>query len=325
MTRAPLPAQLGRELLAFLVRRAGLLLPLSILSGLVFPALAEIVSPLLAPAIVALLVLAMVRVPWPEVGRLLRRPLFPALGAIWMLAALPLLVGGIGYASGMERPLAAATMIGASGPALMSGPSIAALLGLNSGLALVLAVSTLVLVPFTLPALAGLASHGAIAIPTLGLFLRSLLTVGGCLAAALVLRRAAGPARLERNGALLDGISVVILVLFAVGVMHGITQQFLDDPLLVLRYVAAAFLLNAGTQVASALLFFRVGFRDSLTVALIAGCRNTALFLAVIPPPIDPAIALFVAAAQLSLYILPFVFEPLYRALMRRQSRRAAG
>jgi BASS family bile acid:Na+ symporter len=305
----------------FLIRRANLLVPISISTGLAFPEAAEWLKPILAPTIVVFLLLGMIRVPWEEVLRLLHRPRAAALGILWMLVLVPLAVGAVGRWSGIDPSLAAALMIGTAGPALTVGPSLAALFGLNAGLALVATVGSLLVLPLTLPMIADLATGGAVTIPVFGLFLRTFLTVGGSFALSLAVRRFAGAHRLQRNARFMDATNIVLLVVFAVAVMNGVTHRFEIEPLVVVRYVFAAFAANFVVQLATALLFSN-GLRDGLTLALVSGNRNTAILLAIVPPPIDPAIALFVAAAQLPIYILPFTLEPAYRRILHYSLRK---
>ena len=59
--------------------------------GVALPSLAALARPLLAPAVVTLLFLALLRVDWGAMADHARRPLFNILVAIWMLVASPLL------------------------------------------------------------------------------------------------------------------------------------------------------------------------------------------------------------------------------------------
>jgi BASS family bile acid:Na+ symporter len=173
------------------------------------------------------------------------------------------------------------------------------------------------IVPFSLPLLTYLVTQEAIVSSMQGLLVRSLVTIFGALAIAIVLRESVGADNLRRHAKVIDAGSVIILIVFAIGVMDGLTTQFAADPGQVARYILVAVIVNLLVQFSSAIVFRSHGYRDALTLSLITGSRNTALLLAVVPPPIDPAIALFVGAAQFPLYVLPFVLEPLYRRLTR--------
>jgi hypothetical protein len=58
--------------------------------------------------------------------------------------------------------------------------------------------------------------------------------------------------------------------------------------------------------------------RQILTVALIAGNRNIALFLAALPPEAVGFLTLFVAVYQIPMYVTPLFAGRLYRRLIGR-------
>lgn len=306
------------RLLELLSCSSRFLLPAGLATGLAAPELAALLRPALPMAVFLLLVLAMIRIPWSHILSLLRRPGFPALCTGWALLAVPLLVALAWWSTGWDATLGYALVIASAGPALMAGPAFALLVGLNAALALVVTVSTLIVVPFSLPFVTWLATQEAIVPSAPAFLLRSLVIVFGALAIASALRRAVGPAWLDRQAGRIDAVSIVVLFLFAIGVMEGMAQQFSADPAKVARYVVAAFLVNLLVQLASAVVFRARGYHDALTVSLVTGGKNAAILLAIVPPPIDPAIVLYVGAAQFPLYILPFMLEPVYRRLSRR-------
>jgi BASS family bile acid:Na+ symporter len=293
------------------------LLPAGLILGLLLPDIAAFIRPALPLVVFLLLILAMIRIPWHQVISLLRHPVFPALCIVWNLFLVPLIVAIVWKWVGWDKSLGYALTIASAAPALMSGPSFALLVGLNAALALVVTVGTLVFVPFSLPLLTYLVTQEAIVPSAQGLFVRSLVTVFGALAIAGFLRNALGADRLRRHAKTIDAASIIILIVFAIGVVDGLSKQFATDPGQVAQYIFVAVLVNLLVQFASAIAFRSQGYRDALTLSLITGSRNTALLLAIVPPPIDPAITLFVGAAQFPLYVLPFVLEPLYRRLSR--------
>jgi BASS family bile acid:Na+ symporter len=121
----------------------------------------------------------------------------------------------------------------------------------------------------------------------------------------------------------MDGIAVLLLVLFAVAIMDGVTERFLSDPAHVLVFLAVAFAAYIGFQGAGAAVFALLGRRSALTVGFSSGNRNMALLLAVLPAGVDPDIPLYFALGQLPIYVLPAVLTPIYRRLLTNKS--AAG
>jgi len=80
------------SLLAFLSRQARWALPAGVFVGILFPRLAELLRPLLTPAVIGTLTGALLRLDWSRFADLGRRPLLPAALAIWQLLLSPLLV-----------------------------------------------------------------------------------------------------------------------------------------------------------------------------------------------------------------------------------------
>jgi hypothetical protein len=57
--------------------------------------------------------------------------------------------------------------------------------------------------------------------------------------------------------------------------------------------------------------------RLALAAGLLAGNRNQALFLAVLPATADPGVLLFFALGQVPMFLSPFLLRPVYRRLAR--------
>jgi BASS family bile acid:Na+ symporter len=109
----------------------------------------------------------------------------------------------------------------------------------------------------------------------------------------------------------------VFLVIFAVDVMEGVMARRLAEPAHVGLFTVAAFALNAAQQAAGGAIFWLAGRRVALTVGLLFGYRNMALILAVLGDAAPADFLLYVAAAQLPMYMLPIVNLPFYRRLLR--------
>ncbi len=133
---------------------------------------------------------------------------------------------------------------------------------------------------------------------------------------AVVLRRhPANPLveSLKRNA---NGLVVILMLVFAVAVMDGVTARLVADPLYVAALLAIAFAVQALLQAATALGFLWLGRRTAFTLGFLAGNRNMGLLLAVLPAGLHPDIALYFALAQFPIYILPAVLKPLYGRFM---------
>ncbi|SOD89603.1 hypothetical protein [Caenispirillum bisanense] len=287
----------------------------SVFAGLALPELATTLRPLLPPAVAVLLVLSMLRMDWAAVLDYARRPARMGLALAWVLVGAPVVMAAVVAPLGLSDGLRAALILMAASAPIMSSPALAVLLGLDASLALVVVVAATLTMPFTAPWAADLLAHLPLAIPTWELTARLAGLVAGSVAAALVLRRLIGRARLVAWGRGIDAASVLFLVLFAIAIMDGVTAELIADPARTLLIILGSFAANLGLQAAGAALFWWTGRRAALTVGLVGGNCNMALLLAVLPAEVHPDVPLYFALGQFPIYILPAVLTPLYRRL----------
>ena len=268
------------------------------------------------PAVALLMTLVLLRIDPAQVLAYLRRPWLVALLSAWVLLLCPLAAFAATRAAGMDGPLGAGVVLMAAAAGATTAPAFARLVGLDPEISLVVAVATTALVPLTAPPLAlGLLGIDlAISVP--GLMLRLGLIVGLPGLAALAIRRVLGQARLAAASSAVDGAVVMVLVIFAFGVMDGVQARLLADPLWVLGGIAAATAAALGLNAATALLLAPwLGLRVGLAAGYLAGTRNQALFLATLPAGADPSVLLFFALGQVPMFLGPFLLRPVYDAL----------
>ena len=299
--------------LQVLSRHGATVLAAGIFVGLLIPNLAGWMRPLLPPAVAGLLFLALLRVDWLDLSRHLSRPLVGALLCLWFLLVTPALIWGAVELFAVERGLATALILAAACPPIVSGPAMARLLHLDAPLMLVSVVSASLLAPFTIVAVSSHLIGIDLQVDPWALFLRLAVLIGGCVLAAVVVRRFLGPTRLARCRNVFDTASVVLLLIFAIAIMDGVTVLLAEDPWHLLRFVIAAFAANILLQLLGTGLTAAMGRRPALTVGFATGNRNMGLLLAVLPADTAPDVLLFFALAQLPIYMLPAMVGPAYR------------
>lgn len=299
-------------------RHATTLLPFSLLLGLLFQDIAAAARPLLLPLVVMLLMLALARMDWGRLSALLRRPGPALLLAVLNLIAVPLVVWPIWQGLGLWPSLVTALCLSAMAPGIISAATTATFLRLDSSLALLLSLFTNFLVPFTLPPLALWLLGFDLKIGLFDLSLKLAMIVVLALAGALVIRRWLG-SRIAEAGTTLDGVSVLVLMVFAIPLMDGVVARAAAEPLKLAGFIAGAFggmfLCNIVMTIATWSFLDR---RTALTVGYCSGGRHNALLMAVLPVTADPDIFLFIAAVQFPIYIIPTLLQPLYRRLLPR-------
>ena len=309
----------------FLARHATHALALGVFVGLLAPPLASFARPILTPAIWVLLVLSMLRVDWRDVAVHFRRPLTLTLVLVWMLAVTPLLMWVVVSVFEPRPGLAAAMVMAAGSSPLMSTPAIGILLGLDGALLLAVLVPATLLVSLTLPVVAIAILGLTFELGVGDLMARLAGLVGSALVTAVVVRRLIGGARVAAASELLDGWAVIWLLVFAVGIMDGITARLLADPGDVVSVMGLTFAVYLGLMVAGAVAFLpmsgRIGWRAMMSIGFTSGCRNLAVVLAVLPDDSDPDMMLYFAVGQFPIYIMPAVLKIVAGAVSVRMER----
>ena len=300
-------------ILAWFGKRATECLAAGVFLGLAVPDLANAARPLLVPAIAAMLTLSLLRLDPAGVVGALRRPrlVVPAIGYILLLS--PLLGFAVATVLDLDAGIAVALVVWTASPPLISVPAIATLVGLDGALALTVTTAAGLVVPVTLPPIVFALLGLELDIGAGALMLRLALLLAGTAAVAAVVRRLAGPARLQRHAPAIDGGFVLVMLLFAVAVLDGVTATALASPARVAGLLALVFGASLGMQALGWVVFRVAGVRAAATLALACGNRNMALVLGAAPAAFDPDSFLFLALLQFPIYLLPVILRPIYR------------
>ena len=157
------------------------------------------------------------------------------------------------------------------------------MLGLSAPLALLATVAATVVAPLYLPPLAASLAGVELAIDPLALSARLAVIIGGAVSVAWLLRRHAG-AWVAANPHAMTGVSVLGLILVAVGAMRGMQGHVFAAPAQAVALLGIAFSANAGFQAIGALLFAGMDRTRALTVGLVSGNRNITLVWAAAAP-----------------------------------------
>jgi BASS family bile acid:Na+ symporter len=307
------------SLLGFLSRHARWALPAGVFVGVALPALAHLMRPLLTAAVIGTLTGALLRLDWRRFGDIARRPALPAALALWQLLVSPLLVWYGTALVGLPPDLRLVLLLQAAAPAIGSAAVFALILGLDGVLAALSTVTATLLLPLTLtPLVFLLLPQAGVRVDLVPFFLRVTLLVLVPFVIAWFLRRAIGLARLRRADALLGGSNVLLLVVFAIAVMDGVTERLVGEPatiglLLLSSCVAAALLHLAGY-----LLFHRAGTMVAYTAAVLSGNRNLGLMLVITAGTAGELFSLYVGVAQIPMYFAPLLISPFLRASRAR-------
>jgi predicted Na+-dependent transporter len=288
--------------------------------GLAIPSLATAVRPLLAPALILPLAIALLRLDWRHLYDYARRPVLVAVATIWLLGVSPLLLWLVLQGLPLPPALVQALVLAAASSPVTMCATVSLIIGLDAALAVVVLIVATALVPLTLPVLSLMLLGMNLDIGFATFMARLSWLIGIPFGVALVARRFAGPEWIARNARPLDAIAVISLVIFAIAIMDGITAAFFARPGVVVGTLVAVFATNLALQLAGTLAFRRLGARSALTMGLMTGNCNLGIILVALADKASFDIVMVLALGQIPMYILPALLGPLYRRAVRAQS-----
>ncbi|TCT06494.1 BASS family bile acid:Na+ symporter [Tepidamorphus gemmatus] len=292
---------------------------LSLVVGMAVPPLSAVMKPTIPYAVFLLLVVAFARVDLGALKARLRAGGLVLLVVVWMMLMLPAAVGLAVWATGLvetDPGIAAAIVLMAIAPPIMSSPAFTYLLDLDGALSLTVLVAAMVATPILCPAAAQIILGDMLPISALDLAIRLAMLLAGSVAVAAVVRRLLGGERIERSGNVFDGLNVLLLFAFAVAIMDGVAARLVSDPGLILFCLVVAFGMALAVMTLSFGAFRLAGRSTALTVAVSSGNRNMALMAAALTGAIPEVSWVYFAVAQVPIYLLPLLMKPVVRRLL---------
>lgn len=290
----------------------------AVLVGLLLPPLATLCRPLLLPALLLPLLVTLSRLDLGRFGLLMASPGLALLLVGWSLVGSPWLVALAADLAHVPEPFRAMMVTTAACAPLMASATISLLLGLDVALALVATVVATLLVPFTLPPIALQFGGLAVDMPAVRLTARLAIILCGSVLLAQVVRRTAGQHVFLLQRPAFDGLATIGLVVFAIGVMDGVTRELILNPFFVAEAALASVSVNLGLQAVTTLLFLPFGLRAALSAGLIAGNNNVGIVLAALEDAAPREFGIYVAVAQLPIFLLPALQKSLYGRLLTK-------
>ena len=297
------------QLFYFLARHARALLAIGVFIGIVAPPLASSLKPLVTPAVIGTLTAALLRLDWQKILNQARQPSLILRISFLQLILAPLLVWLVAALIGLPSTLCLIIILQAAAPPIGSAPVFALLLGLDATLSVLITVTTILLLPLTLTPLVAALPDNTIEIDLLVFFLRVTTLVLTPFLLAWLLRWLLGLDRLERNDHILAGINVILLVVFAIGVMDGVTERFILNPHDIIVFFVLAWVMAILLHIGGWLSFASSGFNTALSAAVCSGNRNMGLMLAITAGTAGVEFSLYVGIAQIPMYFMPLIMS----------------
>jgi len=292
------------------------------------PPLGALLRPYVTEAILGLLCISFMRVDLVALLGHLRRPALIASATAWTTIAVPLIVALLAHATGLDRSspgLFLALMLQGMASPMMAAPALAALIGLDATLPLVTLVTATALVPFTASLFASLFLGGMLSISPLALGAKLLAILAVSLIGATAIRWTFGAAAIQRHKRPIDGLNILILLVFASAVMGDVAHDFLADPVFTIGVALLAFAVYFTLLAVTTLIFRRAGTERAFAVGLMVSQRNLGLMLAATAGALPPTTWLYFALTQFPIHLAPYLLTPIARRLTARVNVSAAG
>ncbi|MGY3550945.1 hypothetical protein ACVWZ4_006306 [Bradyrhizobium sp. USDA 4472] len=291
------------------------------------PPLGVLLRPYITEAILCLLCISFMRVDLVALYGHLRRPALVATATAWTTIGVPVIVGLTAHLTGLadHAPgLSLALILQSIASPMMAAPALAALMGLDATLVLVTLVTATAVVPFTASLFAGLFLGGMLSISPLALGLKLLGILATSLLAATFIRWVFGTDAIQHHKQPIDGLNIIILLIFASAIMSDVAHDVVANPLFTISIAALAFAAYFTLLAVTTLLFRRVGYERALALALMVSQRNLGLMLAATAGALPPTTWLYFAMTQFPIHLAPYLLMPIARRLTAHGSAAAA-
>jgi BASS family bile acid:Na+ symporter len=290
------------------------------LAGILLPDLAWATRPWLVAISILVMLCGLLRIEPAAFGQVLRNPGLALLILAWVTLGVPLLAWLVlGALLPVGSDFLTAGVLMSATPSIMSAAAFALLLGADAALLTVVAIPSNALAPVWLPLVAGLLGVGAQVEPW-SMALRLVVMVGGSFVGAWLVASLVGRTRLRQAAPAIDAWLVVLVALSAIPCMAGVGPALAARPLSFLGMFSFALALNLALQALGYLVFRVAPVAAALSAALVSGSRNMVLLLAALGAPENSDLVLIVASGQLTLFVMPMLVAPAYRALTRRRA-----
>lgn len=298
----------------YIARQGRWVLMAGLVAGFALPDLALAMRGAIAPMIVILLFLAVLRM-GPAGARAGLTGVGRAIGmTLVMQLALPLLAVAVAAAFALrDEPLVMGIVLVLAAAPLTGSPNLTLLVGGDPTPALRQLVTSTALLPLTVVLVFALlpAMGGAVQVALAALQLLGLIAVSGGLALWLRARGIVGGGRPAII--VMDAAAAILMGVVVIGLVSPILPALTQTPGRLALTMAAAFALNVPLQVLACRLVRRWSPGAAIATGVAAGNRNAALFLGILPPSAFDTVLLFVSCYQVPMYLTPLLMGRWYR------------
>ncbi len=303
------------SIIAALGRLASFALPVGLVMGLVFPTLADLLKAYLIPTLFLTLTLSLLCTPTERLRKsfLRTRLLFGATS--WILIISPILVFWSVSFVDIQQSIALAAVLAAAAPPVTAAAAIALFLRLNTAIVACVTVLSMLFAPITLPLVLKYLVSTNLDLNLWSIGFQLVVFIFTCFGVAMLLKLVLGEQKITNNKLVFDGVSVISIILFTIGVMSGVSALIVDRPWFVLENLIVSSALVLFLYLITTVVFWPAGKSSSMAIAIASGNCNLGLMYIALLGKVDTDVLVYFSIGQIPMYTLPSLLAPLVRKL----------
>lgn len=290
------------------------MLPLGLLAGLLLPSFAELLRPAIPWCIALLLLVGCLRIDVQPTQLLAALPDLTRL-VLWMQLTTPLVLAILLHFLDCPQALRVPVILVAAAAPIAGGSNLVTMLGAEPTLALRSLIVGTALMPLTSIPILHILDPAQSPVVVLRASMLLLAVIVGAITVAWWLRRYWLRESSTRLLLQLDGVAALLLAAMVVGLMSAIHSAW-GQPRTIGIFLLLAIAVNVGLQCVGVLTARWFGHADAITLGVISGNRNIALFLTALPAASVEPLMLFIACYQVPMYLTPLIGRFFYRRFL---------
>ena len=296
-------------------RFASYALPLGLVVGLLIPAIADSLNALLIPTLFISLTLSLVCTPTDKIISSFLRVKLLIVAVLWILVCSPILVSLFVSFIDIDESIVLAVTLAVAASPVTATAAIAIFLKLDSAIAACVTVLSTLLVPITLPLVFHYFVSTNLELSLWSIGLQLLIFILMSFAGAVLLKKILGEKKIAQHKLVFDGISVLSISLFTIGIMSGLSSMLISDPWFVFENLVVSSTLVFGLYCVTSIVFWRAGANSAMAISIAGGNCNLGLMYLVLVNKVDQEVLTFFSVGQIPMYLLPSLLTPLVAKL----------
>ena len=206
-------------------------------------------------------------------------------------------------------------MLAAAAPPVTAAAAIATFLRLNTAIAACVTVLSILLAPIILPIILKYLRSANFDLNLWSLGFQLVAFIFTSFGVAMFFKTIVSEQRITKNKSILDGISVISIILFTIGIMSGVSNLVIDRPWFVLENLLVSSTIVLFLYLITTAVFWRAGKKSAMAIAIASGNCNLGLMYLVLLDKVDAEVLVYFSVGQIPMYTLPTLLTPIVKIL----------